>query len=94
MTSQLCSYPNCHYLAEGWCESGDETSGYYDDIWFDYSNVSGWCSEWKSCDAGFCSDHGSRGGDRDGGSNPNGSPYGAYAVPSVCWQHGGFNVDE
>ena len=46
------------------------------------------------CDTPFCSDHGSRGGDREGGSNPNGSPYGAYAVPGVCWKCGGYNADE
>ena len=85
MTSQLCSYPNCHYLAEGWCDSGDYLEG-IPTMWPN--------QHWNSCDAGFCSDHGSRGGDREGGTNPNGSPYGAYAVPSVCWQHGGFNVDE
>jgi hypothetical protein len=41
----------------------------------------------------FCSDHGSAGGDREGGDNANGSPYGAYAVPSACWHCGGFNAD-
>ena len=47
-----------------------------------------------NCDAHFCSDHGSKGGDREGGCNDNGSCYGAYAVPSVCWKCGGFNADE
>ena len=46
-----------------------------------------------NCDAAFCSDHGSRGGDREGGTNADGSPYGAYAVPSQCWKCGGFNAD-
>ena len=46
------------------------------------------------CDRRFCDDHGSKGGDREGGSNPNGSPYGAYAVPACCWNCGGFDADE
>jgi hypothetical protein len=45
------------------------------------------------CDEHFCSDHGSKGGDREGGSNADGSPHGAYAVPSVCWKCGGFDAD-
>lgn len=38
----------------------------------------------ENCDANFCADHGQKGGDREGGTNPNGSPHGAYAVPSIC----------
>lgn len=34
--------------------------------------------------ARFCDDHGQKGGDREGGTNPNGSPYGAHSVPSIC----------
>lgn len=41
-----------------------------------------------SCDAPFCSDHGSKGGDRDGYDT-----VGAYAVPSQCWRCGGFDAD-
>ena len=48
----------------------------------------------ENCDTPFCSDHGSRGGDREGGTNPDGSPHGTYAVPSCCWKCGGFNADE
>lgn len=48
----------------------------------------------EECNRNFCADHGTASHDRDGGSNPNGSPHGAYAVPSACWMHGGFNVDE
>ncbi len=40
------------------------------------------------CDAPFCSDHGTRGGDRQMEN------VGAVAVPSQCWLHGGFNADE
>ena len=39
------------------------------------------------CDAWFCSDHGSRGGDRE---TPG---YAAVAEPAVCWKHGGYNAD-
>jgi len=42
----------------------------------------------EKCDAAFCSDHGSLGGDRQV------SEVGPVAVPSACWRHGGFNVDE
>lgn len=38
----------------------------------------------ESCDGRYCADHCVKGGDRDGGTNPDGSPYGAYAVPSIC----------
>ena len=48
----------------------------------------------ENCDTWFCSDHGTVGGDREGGTNPSGSPYGAYAVPSVCWKCDGQSVDE
>lgn len=51
-------------------------------------------SQCENCDTHFCDDHGSVGGDREGGTNPNGSPYGAYAVPSCCFRHGGYNADE
>jgi hypothetical protein len=40
----------------------------------------------------FCSDHGSAGGDHEGGEGARG-PYGAYAVPSACWKCGGYNAD-
>ena len=49
--------------------------------------------ECENCDMPFCSDHGSRGGDHEGGTNPDGSPHGAYAVPSACWNCGGFNAE-
>lgn len=45
------------------------------------------------CNRYFCSDHGTKGGDREGGTNCHGNPYGAYAVPSRCWNCGGFNAD-
>jgi hypothetical protein len=48
----------------------------------------------ESCDEYFCSDHGSKGGDREGGTNVHGNPHGGYAVPSACWKCGGFNADE
>jgi hypothetical protein len=38
----------------------------------------------ENCGKRFCSDHGQKGGDREGGTNPNGSSYGAYAVPASC----------
>ncbi len=41
------------------------------------------------CDASFCGDHGSKGGDREGDEDGIGG-----AVPAQCWRHGGFNVDE
>ena len=40
------------------------------------------------CDGWFCSDHGSVGGDVEGDENSL-----AHAVPSECWQCGGFNAD-
>jgi hypothetical protein len=40
------------------------------------------------CDRGFCSDHGSIGGDRQV------EDVGAVAYPSECAKCGGFNVDE
>ena len=49
----------------------------------------GQCEVSSMCDHWFCEDHGSRGGDRGGGC---GDP--EYAVPSACWNHGGFNADE
>lgn len=39
-----------------------------------------------SCNATFCSDHGSVGGDRE-------TEGGLVAVPSQCWVCGGFNAD-
>ena len=45
-------------------------------------------SSCDECDGRFCSDHGSKGGDREGGE---GEP--ARAVPALCFQHGGFNAD-
>ena len=41
------------------------------------------------CNAPFCSDHGTPGGDRDGGEGRL-----TEAYPSVCWRCGGFNADE
>lgn len=48
------------------------------------------------CECGLtvCEDHGTRGGDREGGTTDSGRCYGAYAVPSACYQHGGYNADE
>lgn len=40
----------------------------------------------EACENRFCVDHCSPGGDVEGGTNPNGSPYGAYAVPAQCEQ--------
>lgn len=40
-----------------------------------------------NCDNYFCNDHGSRGGDRE-------TEQGLRAVPSACWECGGFNVDQ
>ena len=40
------------------------------------------------CERNFCGDHGSPGGDR-----PSDSGY-DVAYPALCWEHGGFNVDE
>lgn len=47
------------------------------------------------CECGntFCSDHGTVGGDHEGGTNADGSPYGCYAVPNACWLCGGFDAD-
>jgi hypothetical protein len=39
------------------------------------------------CDAPFCADHGSRGGDRQVEN------VGAVAYPAACWRCGGFNAD-
>lgn len=47
----------------------------------------------ECCETVFCSDHGTRGGDQEGGTNPDGSPHGAYSEPSACWKCGGFNAD-
>lgn len=41
-----------------------------------------------NCNQYFCSDHGTRGGDRQV------EEVGAVAVPSLCWNCGGFNADE
>lgn len=38
-----------------------------------------------SCDTSFCEEHGRKGGDHEGGEGDRG-PYGAYAVPSICWK--------
>lgn len=43
----------------------------------------GSCDE---CDAHFCRDHGTVGGDRQ-------TDAGAMAYPSVCWKCGGYNAD-
>ena len=40
------------------------------------------------CDKRFCSDHGSKGGDRQI------QDVGAVAYPSQCWACGGFDADE
>lgn len=40
-----------------------------------------------NCGDGFCSDHGSKGGDRQV------QDVGAVAYPSQCWACGGFDVD-
>jgi hypothetical protein len=42
----------------------------------------------EECEAAFCSDHGTGGGDRQV------QDVGAVAVPGRCWKHGGFNADE
>lgn len=42
-----------------------------------------------NCGTAFCSDHGTRGGDREDDRYKGGM----VAVPSVCWKCGGFNVD-
>lgn len=41
------------------------------------------------CNRRFCSDHGSRGGDRDGDEYSL-----TVAIPSSCWHCGGFDGDE
>lgn len=38
----------------------------------------------ECCEGMYCADHCAKGGDREGGTNSDGSPYGAYAVPSCC----------
>lgn len=40
-----------------------------------------------NCDNYFCSDHGSAGGDREIHER-------LVAVPSACWECGGFNIDQ
>ena len=39
------------------------------------------------CNKLFCSDHGTRGGDRQV------QDVGAVAYPALCFRHGGFNAD-
>lgn len=38
----------------------------------------------EACENRYCEDHCTKGGDVEGGTNPNGSPHGAYAVPANC----------
>ena len=41
------------------------------------------------CNKHFCSDHGTKGGDREGDETSL-----TVAVPSMCWRCGGFDVDK
>jgi hypothetical protein len=46
-------------------------------------------TECENCDTRFCSDHGTKGGDREGDGYRL-----TEAVPSCCWKCGGYNADE
>ena len=74
------------FKEDDWCEEKDCTDENRCSAPGCFEPATCYCDH---CDGGFCSDHGTPGGDRQAGEAQI-----EIAFPAECWRHGGFNADE